>query len=88
MHRIVKFVLAGLAISAAAASSSLADREPTADERAKIEQLLRSEGFTSWEEIELDDDGWEVDDAKGSDGREYELKLDRDTLRIIERDPS
>ena len=88
MHRIIKFFLAGLAISVAAASPSLADREPNADERAKIEQMLRSEGFASWEEIELDDDGWEVDDAKGSDGREYELKLDRNTLQIIKRDPS
>jgi uncharacterized membrane protein YkoI len=86
MNQIIKSVLAALAMSAAAASPSLADRAPTADERAKIEQMLRSEGFTSWDEIELDDDGWEVDDAKGSDGREYELKLDRDTLRIIKRD--
>jgi hypothetical protein len=86
MNQTIKSVLAALAMSAAAASPSLADRAPTADERAKIEQMLRSEGFTSWDEIELDDDGWEVDDAKGSNGREYELKLDRDTLRIIKRD--
>jgi uncharacterized membrane protein YkoI len=86
MNQTIKSVLAALAMSAAAASPSLADRAPTADERAKIEQMLRSEGFTSWDEIELDDDGWEVDDAKGSDGREYELKLDRDTLRIIKRE--
>jgi uncharacterized membrane protein YkoI len=87
MNQTIKSVLAALAMSAAAASPGLADRAPTADERAKIEQMLRSEGFTSWDEIELDDDGWEVDDAKGSDGREYELKLDRNTLRIIKRDP-
>jgi hypothetical protein len=86
MNKTIKSVLAALAMSAAAASPSLADRAPTAHERAKIEQMLRSEGFTSWDEIELDDDGWEVDDAKGSNGREYELKLDRDTLRIIKRD--
>ncbi len=86
MNQTIKSVLAALAMSAAAASPSLADRAPTADERAKIEQMLRSEGFTSWDEIELDDDGWEVDDAKGSNGREYELKLDRDTLRIIKRE--
>jgi len=88
MHRIIKFFLAGLAISVAAASPSLADREPNADERAKIEQMLRSEGFASWEEIELDDDGprWEVDDARAPDGRRYDVKIDPRSMRTVRRE--
>ena len=53
------------------------DRAPTAEERARIESILQSEGFTRWDEIEWDDDEhWEVDDAVGADGRQYDLKLD------------
>lgn len=73
-------------------SAALADRAPTAEERSAIEAALQAEGFTSWEEIEFDDDDddtddrlWEVDDARGADGVEYDLKLDRD-YRIIKRE--
>lgn len=64
------------------------DRAPTADERARIEAVLKAEGFTSWGEIELDDGKvWEVDDAIHSDGREYDLELDPSTLAITDKDP-
>jgi Peptidase propeptide and YPEB domain len=62
-----------------------ADRAPTPEERARIEQALRSLGFQSWEEIELDDGLWEVDDAKHTDGKEYDLKLDPATLRVVKQ---
>ena len=61
------------------------DRAPTDEERAQIEQMLRGEGFTRWDDIELDDGVWEVDDAVGSDGREYDLKLNQQ-FRITQRD--
>jgi hypothetical protein len=64
---------------------ALADRAPTAEERSRIESLLRNESFTRWGEIELDDGVWEVDDAYAFDGRKYDLKLHRDTLAIIRR---
>jgi Peptidase propeptide and YPEB domain len=65
-----------------------ADRPPNAEERSRIETMLRNEGFTRWGHIELDedDDVWGVDDAYASDGRKYDLKLDPDTLAIIEPD--
>ncbi|MBX3582339.1 MAG: PepSY domain-containing protein [Rhizobiaceae bacterium] len=71
------------------ASPALADRAPTPEERSAIEEKLRAEGFTKWEDIELEDDGsvWEVDDAVGADGREYDLELRAGTLEILERDP-
>lgn len=63
-----------------------ADRLPTQQEQVRIEEALRKAGFKSWKKIELDDDRhWEVDDAVLSDGRKYDLTLDRD-LNVIERD--
>ena len=66
-------------------TSALADRAPTPEERTRIENALRGLGFTSWEEIEFDDGVWEVDDAIGQDGQEYDLKLDPETLAIIKQ---
>lgn len=70
-----------------AASPALADRAPNPQERAAVERVLRANGFVSWEEIELDNDGprWEIDDAVGRDGRRYDVELDPRTLRIVSR---
>ncbi len=67
----------------------LADRAPSPEERSRIETMLRSEGFTRWGKIELDDadDVWEIDDAHASDGHRYDLRLHPDTLEIITREP-
>lgn len=60
------------------------DRPPTAEERTAIENSLRDAGDTTWEEIELDDGMWEVDDArKDGDTREFDLKLDPKTYKIV-----
>src|SRR3546814_11075069 len=58
-------------------SPGLADRCPTQDEAKAIAAKLTAEGFKSWEEIELDNDGphWEIDDARHMDGKKYDLKL-------------
>jgi hypothetical protein len=66
---------------------AVADRAPTPDERAKIEAVLKVSGFTSWEEIEFDDGYWEVDDARGADGVEYDLKLDPKSFEIVRKHP-
>jgi hypothetical protein len=79
-------LLAASALALAPIAAAADDRPPTPEERAQIEEVLRAEGFTSWEEIEWDDDGyWEVDDAVAADGQEYDLKLDAE-FNIIERD--
>ena len=66
---------------------ALADRPATAEEWKKVENVLRSEGFTQWGGIGFEDNGkWEVDDAVASDGRRYDIKLDQ-SLKIIERKP-
>ena len=79
----MSFLLIGIALWPMA--NALADREPTAEERVQIEQVLRDAGFTAWGEIEFDDDEWEVDDAVAEDGKKYELKLDK-SLKIIKRE--
>ena len=62
------------------------DRPPTHRERAKIEKVLQSNGFTRWKGIEFDDGRWEVDDAMTADGHEFDLKLDPTTLEIVKRE--
>ncbi|MFN4295245.1 MAG: PepSY domain-containing protein [Brevundimonas sp.] len=81
-------LLAALSLTAALATPAMADddRPPTAEERTAIEAKLRAEGFVRWEDIELDDGLWEVDDAVTRDGREYDLKLRPGTLEIVRRD--
>ena len=80
--------LAALALAGAVAAPAWADddRPPTTQERAAIEQVLRKEGFVRWDEIELDDGVWEVDDARTAEGREYDLKLRPGSLEIIHRE--
>ena len=74
------------ALTLAALKPALAaDRPPTPEERARIEAVLRDAGFRTWEEIEFDDGRWEVDDAIAADGVEYDLKLDPETLSIVDR---
>ena len=82
--------LLAFAFLAVIAVPTMADRKPTAEERTRIESVLREQGFTRWDEIEFDDDAkaWEVDDAVSADGRKYDLKLDPNNLSIIKREES
>ncbi|MBV2143322.1 PepSY domain-containing protein [Falsochrobactrum sp. TDYN1] len=75
-----------LTVAVFACSSALADRHPNADERKQIEEVLTAAGYSSWGEVELDNDKvWEVDDARHSDGYRYDLELDVKTLKIIDK---
>ncbi len=80
--------LAALTMAGAVSGPAVADddRAPTAQERSAIESVLRAEGFVRWDEIELDDGVWEVDDARTAQGREYDLKLRPGTYEIIRRE--
>ncbi len=86
----ILLVAATIGGSALIAAPALADRPPNAKERAAIETVLKANGFVSWEEIELDDDGphWEVDDARTankSDGK-FDVKIDPATMKIVKRE--
>jgi hypothetical protein len=87
MRRTLIRIFLAAAMGAGAAGAAVADdRAPTPSERAAIEAFLRAQGYTRWEEIELDDGKWEVDDAIAADGKEYDLKLSVNPLAIIKRD--
>lgn len=82
-----------LALAFMASPLVAADRDPTPEERAAIEKVLRDNGFVSWEEIELDDDRprrqpyWDVDDARDARGQAFDLKIQPGTLKILRRTP-
>lgn len=77
--------LAALAFALTLAPTAHADTPLPAEQQAKVEAMLRQEGFTKWSEIELDDGMIEVDDAIGADGKKVDLKLDPKTLAIVKR---
>jgi hypothetical protein len=87
----IKRILLGLVLAASMLSSgqALADRAPNPEERSRIETMLRNEGFTGWGKIELDDEDevWEIEDARTSEGQRYDLRLHPDTLAILTREP-
>ena len=62
-------------------------RDPTPERRAQIEAALRDQGYTAWDDIDEEQNGRiEVDDARHADGKEYDLELDPQTLRVIKRE--
>ena len=82
----LKTVLAAAAALFFVTVSAQADeRMPTSAELAKIEAALKAAGYMSWDEIELERGGWEIDDAVHTDGHQYDLMLDPKTLEIISK---
>jgi len=87
MREIIPVAVLSTTLVLATLAPALADRQPTPEERTRIEAVLRQEGFTRWGDIELENEGhWEVDDAVAADGREYDLHLGAD-LNVLRRDP-
>jgi hypothetical protein len=80
----------GLVVSAAFwllaghAVAQSGDRPPTDEERARLSAAMQAEGCSGGL-FELDDDGYEVDDARCGDGRKYDLKFDK-SFKLIEKD--
>lgn len=74
-------------MAAIAVTPALAHRKPTPEERPRIEIKLKELGYTSWDEIELDMEGnaWKVDGARTAAGRDYDLKLNPQTLDVTAR---
>jgi uncharacterized membrane protein YkoI len=82
MRRIL--FLAALVLAPVAAAEA---RDPTPEMRARIEAALREQGYIAWDDIDVERGGRiEVDDARGPDGKEYDLELDPQTLRVIKRE--
>jgi hypothetical protein len=85
MNKTIKTALVAVVAASAFPLAALADRAPTGEERARIAETLRANGFTSWRKIELDDGKWEVDDARHSNGQLYDVDLSR-SYNIIKRE--
>lgn len=85
-HALMTNTLAAAALVLTSAAA-LADRAPTPEELAGLSEALSAQGYSTWGKIEFDDGQWEVDNALDTDGRRYDLKLDRNyTVRESERD--
>ncbi|MDP4002437.1 PepSY domain-containing protein [Methylobacterium sp. NEAU K] len=82
--RLARTLLA-LAVVAGFGVVARADEKLPPDQQAKVEAMLRQEGFTKWKEIELDDGMIEVDDAVDASGKQFDLKLDPKTLAVVKR---
>ncbi|MCJ2041506.1 PepSY domain-containing protein [Methylobacterium sp. J-059] len=74
-----------LVLAAGLSGAARADEKLPPDQQAKVEAMLKQEGFTQWKEIELDDGMIEVDDAVDGFGKQFDLKLDPKTLAIVKR---
>jgi hypothetical protein len=66
--------------------ASADDRPVTDDERAKLTAAVAAQGCSGGEmEFDIDDNHFEVDDARCSDGREYDLKFDT-SFKLIKKE--
>jgi hypothetical protein len=60
------------------------DRPVTAEERTQLVAALQAQGCTGGE-MEFDDGKFEVDNAKCSDGRTYDIDFDA-SLKLLKKD--
>lgn len=87
----MKIVTAAMLIAMTVSLPATArDRSPTGGERIAIEKKLRSLGYTSWDDIKLDDDRpyhqpkWEIDDARKGNGPRFDVELEPRTLKLLQ----
>ena len=78
--------LLALALAAGLGAPARADGKLPPDRQAEVEAVLRRQGFTAWQAIEVDDGMIEVDDAVDAGGRQFDLKLDPETLAVVARE--
>jgi hypothetical protein len=71
----MRYACAVFAAIAFLSNPALADRPVTADEGVKLGQALAEQGCSGGKH-EFDDGKFEVDDAKCSDGKTYDLDFD------------
>jgi len=75
-----------LALPLAVCTGAMADQKLAPDQQAKVEDMLKKEGFTKWKKIEMEDGMIEVDDAVDAKGKEFDLKLDPNSLAVVKRE--
>ena len=48
---------------------------------------MKAQGYTHWKTIVLDNGTWEVDDAINAAGKQFDLRIDANTLKITNSIP-
>lgn len=87
MNARLKLAAAAAVLALAAPAAAFADdRKPEGEELAAITEALNAQGYSSWDEIEWSHGKWDVNDAEYSDGKDYDLLLDPDTLQVVEKE--
>ena len=76
----IAFSLAILGLTTVAAYAATADQ-------AKVEEALKAEGYAHWKSIVLDNGTWEVDDAINAAGKQFDLRIDANTLKVTNSIP-
>jgi hypothetical protein len=59
----------------------------TSADQSKVEAALKAQGYTQWKTIVLDNGTWEVDDAINTAGKQFDLRIDANTLKITNSIP-
>ena len=77
-------VLAALWLLGGHAVAQADDRPLIDDERAKLTAAMQAVGCAGGS-MEVDDDSYEVDDARCADGRSHDLKFDK-SFNLIKKD--
>ncbi|MDB5571135.1 MAG: hypothetical protein JWN93_2318 [Hyphomicrobiales bacterium] len=67
------------------ASVAFAQRAPTDTELARIGQALSAAGFTTWGTTVLDEDAWEVEEARKG-AQSCDVSIDARTYAVLEED--
>jgi len=52
-----------------------------------LDAALKAQGYTHWKTIVLDNGTWEVDDAINTAGKQFDLRIDANTLKITNSIP-
>lgn len=83
----IKLAAAALVATSFAVGIAFADgRSPTAEETSAVSAALTQAGFTKWGKVEFDDGKWEIDDAIGADGKQYDVDLSAKDLSVIKKE--
>jgi hypothetical protein len=87
MNARLKLAAAAAMLAFAVPAAAYADdRKPEGAELAAITEALNAQGYSSWDEIEWSHDMWDVNDAEYSDGKDYDLTLDPNTLQVVTKE--
>jgi type 1 fimbria pilin len=81
-----QLMISGALVTLLATATVASDRPVTKDKRVNLTAAVTAQGCSGGKmEFDTDDKHYEVDDAKCSDGRRYDLKFDT-SFKLIEKE--